>query len=66
VTLPEDAQTLGIGFVSLAVGIDATTPAGKLQMHISRPSQSSSELGSAAQPNVDSSHTLPQLFPAQG
>jgi DNA invertase Pin-like site-specific DNA recombinase len=26
--------TLGIAFVSLAEGIDATTPAGKLQMHI--------------------------------
>src|SRR4029434_10843998 len=27
-------QTLGVAFVSLAEGIDATTPAGKLQMHI--------------------------------
>ena len=27
-------QALGIAFVSLAEGIDATTPAGKLQMHI--------------------------------
>ena len=34
VTLLEDLQTLGIAFVSLAEGIDATTPAGKLQMHI--------------------------------
>jgi DNA invertase Pin-like site-specific DNA recombinase len=34
VTLLEDVQTLGIAFVSLAEGIDATTPAGKLQMHI--------------------------------
>ena len=34
VTLLEDIQTLGIAFVSLAEGIDATTPAGKLQMHI--------------------------------
>ena len=25
---------LGVAFVSLAEGIDATTPAGKLQMHI--------------------------------
>jgi DNA invertase Pin-like site-specific DNA recombinase len=32
----EDLQALGIAFVSLAEGegIDATTPAGKLQMHI--------------------------------
>lgn len=34
VTLLEDTQALGIAFVSLAEGIDATTPAGKLQMHI--------------------------------
>ncbi len=34
VTLLEDMQALGIAFVSLAEGIDATTPAGKLQMHI--------------------------------
>jgi DNA invertase Pin-like site-specific DNA recombinase len=34
VTLLEDLQTLGVAFVSLAEGIDATTPAGKLQMHI--------------------------------
>ncbi len=34
VTLLEDVQALGISFVSLAEGIDATTPAGKLQMHI--------------------------------
>jgi DNA invertase Pin-like site-specific DNA recombinase len=34
ITLLEDLQTLGISFVSLAEGIDATTPAGKLQMHI--------------------------------
>jgi hypothetical protein len=32
VTLLEDVQALGIAFVSLAEGIDATTPAGKLQM----------------------------------
>src|SRR5207249_5274992 len=34
VTLLEDLQLLGIAFVSLGEGIDATTPAGKLQMHI--------------------------------
>jgi DNA invertase Pin-like site-specific DNA recombinase len=34
VTLLEDMQAFGIAFVSLAEGIDATTPAGKLQMHI--------------------------------
>lgn len=34
VMLLEDLQALGIAFVSLAEGIDATTPAGKLQMHI--------------------------------
>src|SRR5688572_30298019 len=34
VILLEDIQALGIAFVSLAEGIDATTPAGKLQMHI--------------------------------
>src|ERR1700674_2194087 len=34
VTLIEALQTLGIAFVSLNEGIDATTPAGKLQMHI--------------------------------
>jgi DNA invertase Pin-like site-specific DNA recombinase len=27
-------QALGVAFVSLAEGIDATTPAGKLQLHI--------------------------------
>ena len=30
----EELQALGIAFVSLAEGIDATTPAGRLQMHI--------------------------------
>jgi DNA invertase Pin-like site-specific DNA recombinase len=30
----EELQALGVAFVSLAEGIDATTPAGKLQMHI--------------------------------
>ena len=34
VLLLEEFQALGIAFVSLAEGIDATTPAGKLQMHI--------------------------------
>jgi putative DNA-invertase from lambdoid prophage Rac len=34
ITLLEEVQALGIAFVSLAEGIDATTPAGKLQMHI--------------------------------
>ena len=32
--LLDDLQSLGVAFVSLAEGIDATTPAGKLQMHI--------------------------------
>ena len=34
VILLEELQALGIAFVSLGEGIDATTPAGKLQMHI--------------------------------
>jgi hypothetical protein len=34
ITLLEDLQALGIAFVSLAEGIDATTPAGRLQMQI--------------------------------
>src|SRR5438552_7483397 len=34
ITLLENLQALGVAFVSLAEGIDATTPAGKLQMHI--------------------------------
>src|SRR5258705_164521 len=34
ITLLEDLQALGIAFVSLSEVIDATTPAGKLQMHI--------------------------------
>ena len=34
ITLLEDLQVLGVAFVSLAEGFDATTPAGKLQMHI--------------------------------
>jgi DNA invertase Pin-like site-specific DNA recombinase len=34
ISLLDELQALGIPFVSLAEGIDATTPAGKLQMHI--------------------------------
>ena len=34
VTLLDELHVLEIAFVSLAEGIDATTPAGKLQMHI--------------------------------
>jgi len=34
VGLLDELQTLGVAFVSLAEGIDATTPAGRLQMHI--------------------------------
>lgn len=34
ISLLDELQALGVGFVSLAEGIDATTPAGKLQMHI--------------------------------
>jgi DNA invertase Pin-like site-specific DNA recombinase len=34
VTLLEDLQALGVAFVSLAEGIDCTTPAGRLQMHV--------------------------------
>ena len=34
ITLLEELQSLGVAFVSLAEGIDATTAAGKLQMHI--------------------------------
>jgi DNA invertase Pin-like site-specific DNA recombinase len=34
VTLLEDLQTVGVAFVSLGEGIDCTTPAGKLQLHI--------------------------------
>jgi DNA invertase Pin-like site-specific DNA recombinase len=34
VGLLDDLQALGVAFVSLAEGIDATTSAGKLQMHI--------------------------------
>ena len=34
VTVLDELQALGVAFVSLNEGIDATTPAGKLQMHI--------------------------------
>lgn len=34
ITFLEDLQALGVAFISLGEGIDATTPAGKLQMHI--------------------------------
>src|SRR5678815_672210 len=34
ITLLEELQALGVAFVSLNEGIDATTPAGRLQMHI--------------------------------
>ena len=34
VTLLEDLHAVGVGFVSLGEGIDFTTPAGRLQLHI--------------------------------
>lgn len=34
ISLLDELQALSVSFVSLAEGIDATTPAGKLQMHI--------------------------------
>src|ERR1700680_114770 len=34
ITMLDDLQALGVAFVSLAEGIDATTPAGRLQMQI--------------------------------
>ena len=34
VTMLDELAVLGVAFVSLHEGIDATTPAGKLQMHI--------------------------------
>ena len=34
ITLLDELQALGVALVSLHEGIDATTPAGKLQMHI--------------------------------
>ena len=34
ILLLDELSALGVGFVSLAEGIDATTPAGRLQLHI--------------------------------
>src|SRR5207248_1073094 len=34
ITLLDELQALGVAFVSLAEGIDATTPAGRLQLHV--------------------------------
>jgi DNA invertase Pin-like site-specific DNA recombinase len=34
VTLLDELQALGIGFVTLGEGIDTTTPAGRLQLHV--------------------------------
>jgi DNA invertase Pin-like site-specific DNA recombinase len=34
ITLLDDVHALGVAFISLAEGIDATTPAGKPQLHI--------------------------------
>src|SRR5687768_10300511 len=34
VVLLEELQTIGVGFISLNEGIDATTPAGRLQMAV--------------------------------
>jgi putative DNA-invertase from lambdoid prophage Rac len=34
VTMLEDLQAVGVAFVSMGEGIDCTTPAGKLQLHI--------------------------------
>ena len=34
VTLLEELQVLGVSFVSLGEGIDCTTPAGRLQLHV--------------------------------
>jgi DNA invertase Pin-like site-specific DNA recombinase len=34
ITLLDELSSLGVAFVSLAEGMDATTPAGKLQMHV--------------------------------
>ena len=34
ILLLDDLQAIGVDFVSLAEGIDATTPAGRLQLHI--------------------------------
>jgi hypothetical protein len=45
ITLLDELRALGVAFVSLAEGIDATTPAGKLQVHILGPLPSSSGNG---------------------
>jgi DNA invertase Pin-like site-specific DNA recombinase len=34
ITLVEDLQSVGVAFVSLGEGIDCTTPAGRLQLHV--------------------------------
>lgn len=34
ILLLDELQALGVAFVSLAEGIDATTPAGRLQLHV--------------------------------
>lgn len=34
ITMLEDLQSLGVAFVSLNEGLDATTPAGRLSMHV--------------------------------
>src|SRR5207249_6220495 len=34
ILLLDDLQAVGVAFVSLAEGIDATTPAGRLQLHV--------------------------------
>ena len=34
VTMLDDLQAIGVAFVSMGEGIDCTTPAGKLQLHI--------------------------------
>ena len=34
ILLIDELQALGVAFVSLAEGIDATTPAGRLQLHV--------------------------------
>src|SRR3954447_21651030 len=34
ITLLEELQSIGVAFISMGEGIDCTTPAGKLQLHI--------------------------------
>jgi DNA invertase Pin-like site-specific DNA recombinase len=48
VLLLDELQALGVSFVSLGEGIDATTPAGRLQCTCSRPSPSPSVPGSSS------------------